>query len=151
MNENEDVLSSNLPADSLSLLAACCFLTLSSFTLTTAAPSSTAKPWALPPLTPSSAQPLAEGPSRGGAEIFAWPPWQKQGDIAEVQWEASTPAGSTAEPRAVNLPLSPASPGTGARAGLQAGQIGVAFLQSEALEGLFGCNISYDFVLRVTF
>lgn len=48
-------------------------------------------------------------------------------------------------------PLSPASPGTGAPAGPQAGQIRVAFLPSEALEGLFGCNISYDFVLRVTF
>lgn len=48
-------------------------------------------------------------------------------------------------------PLSPASPGTGAHAGPQAGQIRVAFLPSEALEGLFGCNISYDFVLRVTF
>lgn len=59
LNENEDVLSSNPPANSLSLLATCCFLTPQLLHLTTAAPSSTAKPSVLPPLAPSSAQPLA--------------------------------------------------------------------------------------------
>lgn len=68
------------------------------------------------------------------------PPWacltqQKQGEaLAEAHAEAVTREG-----------------GTGALTGSQIGRIGVAFLQSEALEGFFGCNISYDFVLRVTF
>lgn len=68
------------------------------------------------------------------------PPWaclaqQKQGEaLAEAHAEAVTREG-----------------GSGALAGSQAGRTGVAFPQPEALEGLFGCYISYDFVLRVTF
>lgn len=52
-------------------------------------------------------------------------------------------------PHATHLPL--ALPAPGPEAGLQAGQVRVAVLKSEAPQRVFGFNISYDFVLRVTF